>query len=106
MYGTSIEAYTAVQSLIDGGVAPALITFVKPHPPTFFKNPAIEDKFQRSLEASGVVLMSGYTLCEVQERGVSLEEREGENIFIKCQVHTHTHTCIQAIVDVKHVSYY
>ena len=83
--GSGLEAYSALQSLLTGGVDPALITFVRPHLPTCFTNEAVEERVQRSLEESGVRLFSGHTLSEVGEGGVCLAE-EGDAIFIECQV--------------------
>ena len=71
-------------------MAPALITFARPHSSTScFNNPTVEQRVQRSLEESGVVLLTDHTLSGVQEGGVCLvreEEGEGDTVFIECQV--------------------
>lgn len=88
LYGCSLEAYTALHSLLVNGVAPELIIFAQPHPPTCFNNPTVEQRVQRSLEETGIVLLLGHTLSSVQEGGASLLKGE-ESVFIECQVHTH-----------------
>jgi hypothetical protein len=86
VYGCSLEAYTALHSLLDGGVAPELITFVQPHPPTCFNNATVEQRVQRSLEGVGIVLLPGHTFSSVQEGGVVLvREEDKETLFIECQ---------------------
>ena len=83
--GSGLEVYTALQSLLAGGVDPSLITFVRPHPPSCFASRTVEEKVQRSLEESGVVLLTGHALSGVEEGGVCLTD--GENtLFCSCKV--------------------
>ena len=101
VYGSSLEAHTAVQDLLTGGVAPGLITFIRPHPPTCFNNQIVEQRVQRSLEETGVVLLTDHTLSGVKEGGACLvtEEGEEEAVFVTCQVSIYLSlcTCIQCV---------
>ena len=94
LYGSSLEAYAALWALLDSGVAPELISFVQPRPPSCFNNPTVEQRVQRSLEEVGVAVFASHTLHSVQEGRVYLvrggDEEEGkelnEDIFVDCQV--------------------
>jgi hypothetical protein len=85
VYGSSLEAHTALQCLLAGGVAPGLITLVRPRPPTCFNNPTVEERVQRSLEESGVELVPGHALSGVGDGGVWLVAGEAEPVFRECQ---------------------
>ena len=82
-----------MQSLLSGGAESRFITLIRPHPPEWFGNETVGERVQRSLEGSGVRLVSGLTLSGVVEGGVSLVEGgvslvEGdrETVFRECQV--------------------
>ena len=85
VYGGGLEVYTALQSLLAGGVDPSLITFVRPHPTSCFNNRTVEEKVQRSMEESGVQLISDHTLSTVEVGGVGLLDGD-HTLFIECQV--------------------
>ena len=85
IYGSELEALTTLQSLLTGGVDPSLITFVRPCPHSCFSNRTVEERVQRSLEESGVQLLTGHTLSRVEEGGVSLLDGD-HTLFAHCQV--------------------
>ena len=75
-----------MQSLLSGGAESRFITLIRPHPPEWFGNETVGERVQRSLEGSGVRLVSGLTLSGVVEGGVSLVEGDRETVFRECQV--------------------
>ena len=85
IYGSGLEALTTLQSLLTGGVDPSLITFVRPRPHSCFNSRTVEERVQRSLEESGVQLLTGHTLSSVEEGGVSLLDGD-HTLFAHCQV--------------------
>ncbi|CAI8039464.1 Cilia- and flagella-associated protein 61 [Geodia barretti] len=84
IYGSGLEALTTLQSLLTGGVDPSLITFVRPRPHSCFNSRTVEERVQRSLEESGVQLLTGHTLSSVEEGGVSLLDGD-HTLFAHCQ---------------------
>ena len=90
-----MEAYTTLQALLSNRIAPDLISFVQPHPPTCFHSSAIEQWVQKSLEKLGVATYTGCSLDQVQSGGVCFVKEEGEegeegqrkeSLFIQCKV--------------------
>jgi len=49
VYGSNLEAFTAVEGLLKVGVAAERIAMVQPHPPVHFCNPLVEDRITKSL---------------------------------------------------------
>ena len=57
MYGSSLEAFTAIEGLLRVGVATERIAMVQPHPPVHFCNFLVEDRVTKSLSNLGEVLI-------------------------------------------------
>lgn len=53
VYGSSLEAFTAVEGLLKVGVAAERIVMVQPHPPVHFCNPVVKDRITKSLSTIG-----------------------------------------------------
>ncbi|XP_071962157.1 cilia- and flagella-associated protein 61-like [Antedon mediterranea] len=76
VYGSSLDAYTTVQSLLKLGTPGSRIHFVHPPPnyePTCFNNKQIETAVSDALAAEGVHVHYGYYLAQWND-GKSIEE--------------------------------
>ncbi|XP_038072321.1 cilia- and flagella-associated protein 61-like [Patiria miniata] len=67
VYGRSLDAYSAVQSLLAVGLPGSRITFVQPplkYSITCFNNPQVEKTVHEAIEAQGVQMYDGYYLAQ------------------------------------------
>ncbi|XP_078590142.1 cilia- and flagella-associated protein 61-like isoform X1 [Branchiostoma floridae x Branchiostoma japonicum] len=68
VYGNTLDAYTCVQTVLALGVAGSRIHLVepplKPHEPTCFNNPPVEQGVRSELAQAGVQVHSGYFLAQ------------------------------------------
>jgi len=55
VYGSNLEAFTAIEGLLKVGVAAERIVMIQPHPPMHFCNPLVEDRITKSLSNLGEV---------------------------------------------------
>ncbi|XP_072167121.1 cilia- and flagella-associated protein 61-like [Diadema setosum] len=80
VYGSSLDAYTAVQTLLKLGVPGHRIAMVQPpqrFAVTCFNNPAVQEAVHSSMGEAGVELHQGYLLAQWND-GKGLNDREGE----------------------------
>ena len=75
VYGSSLSAYSTVNSLLLAGLPPDRLTLTLPHPPPCFNNPAVEEKVGVALQELGVT-----TLVGVQVEGWRYEDVRGEGV--------------------------
>ena len=70
VYGSLLEAYAAVQSVLRCGLPLARLFFVQPDPQLAFNNPTVEERVGVALE--GVSIYAGYSLegWVVEEEGL------------------------------------
>ncbi|XP_065899995.1 cilia- and flagella-associated protein 61-like isoform X2 [Dysidea avara] len=90
VYGSSLEAFTAIEGLLRVGVATERIAMVQPHPPVHFCNFLVEDRVTKSLSNLGVRILVGYDITDyVLEgktlKGVKLSSKE-ETLQISCSL--------------------
>ncbi|XP_019642271.1 PREDICTED: cilia- and flagella-associated protein 61-like [Branchiostoma belcheri] len=68
VYGNTLDAYTCVQTVLALGVDGSRIHLVepplKPHEPTCFNNPLVEQGVRNELSQAGVLMHSGYFLAQ------------------------------------------
>ncbi|XP_033640473.1 cilia- and flagella-associated protein 61-like [Asterias rubens] len=67
IYGSSLDAYSAVQSLLDIGLPGSRICFIKPplkYSVTCFNNAKVEEMVHEAIAAEGVQMFEGYYLAQ------------------------------------------
>ncbi|XP_066282688.1 cilia- and flagella-associated protein 61-like isoform X1 [Branchiostoma lanceolatum] len=68
VYGNTLDAYTCVQTVLLLGVAGSRVHLVepplKPHEPTCFNSPLVEEGVRNELAQAGVTVHSGYFLAQ------------------------------------------
>ena len=95
VYGSSLAAYSTVQSLLSSGLPPSRLTLVQPQTAQCFNNPTVEEKVGVALRESGVTVhtglqLEGFTSDEEGEglSGVQLVGEDEHQLTLECKVRT------------------